>query len=120
MGTLGRKAVWGAALALWVMVPAASASASNKQGKVDRLLQEASSGSPQSVIIRVRPDAKDRVRKSLPKRGGPPDYRFVSTRRAKLHEQENAARPADPDVLSVSADADVTAADSLKKTLAAA
>jgi hypothetical protein len=34
MGTLGRKAVWGAALALWVMVPAASAS-SERHGKVD-------------------------------------------------------------------------------------
>jgi serine protease AprX len=121
MGTLGRKAVWGAALALWVMVPAASASASNKQGKVDRLLQEASSGSPQSVIIRVRPDAKDRVRKSLPKRGrGPTDYRFISALSAELDEQEIAELAADPDVLSVSADADVTATDSLKKTLAAA
>src|SRR5688572_24950169 len=66
MGTLGRKAVWGAALALWVMVPTASASPSDRQGKVDRLLQEPSSGSPRPVIIRVRPDAKDRVRKRLP------------------------------------------------------
>src|SRR4026208_1028457 len=101
MGTLGRKAVWGAALALWVMVPAASASASNKHGKGDRLLQEASSGSPQSGIIRVRPDAKDRVRKRLSKRGrGPTDYRFISALRAELDEQEIAELAADPDVPS--------------------
>ena len=121
MGTLGRKAVWGAALALWVMVPAASASASNRQGKVDRLLQAASSGSPQSVIIRVRPDAKDRVRKSLPNRGrGASDYRFISALSAELDAREIADLAADPDVLSVSADADVSASASLKKTLATA
>ena len=72
MGTLGRKAVWGAALALWVLVPAASASASTASCNVDRLLQAASSGSAAAVIIRVRPDAKDRVRKSLPNRGRGP------------------------------------------------
>ena len=40
MGTLGRKAVWGAALALWVMIPAASTSAASGSGKVDKVLRE--------------------------------------------------------------------------------
>ena len=121
MGTLGRKAVWGAALALWVMVPAASASASNRQGKVDRLLQETSSGSPRAVIIRVRPDAKDRVQRRLPNRGrGPSDHQFISALTAELDRGEIADLASDPDVLSVSADAEVSASASLEKTRAGA
>ena len=53
MGKLGSKAVWGAALALWVMIPAASASASGGSGKLDKLLQEAGP-SAQPVIVRYR------------------------------------------------------------------
>ena len=121
MGTTGRKAVWGVALALWVLVPAASAYASNRQRKVDRLLQEPSSGSPQSVIIRVRPDAKDRVHKKLPNRGrGPSVYRFISALTAELDGREIADLARDPDILSVSADAEVSASASRKKTLASA
>ena len=58
MGTLGRKAVWGAALALWVMIPAASASAASGSGtgKVDKGLREAGR-TAQRVIIRYRADA---------------------------------------------------------------
>lgn len=121
MGTLGRKAVWGAALALWVMIPSASASASNRQGKVDRLLQEASSGSPRSVIIRVRPDARERVQKRLPNRGrGPSEHRFISALTAELDGREIADLSKDPDVLSVSADAEVNASASFKKARATA
>lgn len=92
-----------------------------RQGKVDRLVQEASSGSPQTVIIRVRPDAKDRVRKSLPNHGrGPSEYRFISALTAELDGREIADLAADPDVLSVSADAEVSASASLEETFATA
>ena len=54
---MGSKAVWGAALALWVMIPAASAAASGGSGKLDKLLQQASP-TAQPVIVRYRDDAK--------------------------------------------------------------
>jgi serine protease AprX len=111
MGTLGRKAVWGAALALWVMIPAASASAASGGQKVDKLLQEASSsGSSRRVIIRTRPEASDRVKKRLPnRRSGPAEHRLIAALSADMDAREIAALAKDPDVLSVSTDADVTA-----------
>lgn len=111
MGTLGRKAVWGAALALWVMIPAASASAASGGQKVDRLLQGiTSSESPQRVIIRTRPEAKDRVKKRLPnRRSGPAEHQIIGALSADMNGKEIAALSADPDVLSVSTDAEVTA-----------
>jgi serine protease AprX len=110
MGTLGRKAVWGAALALWVMIPAASASASGGQ-KIDKLLQDASSsGSSRRVIIRTRPEASDRVKKRLPnRRSGPAEHKIITALSADMDAKEIAALAKDPDVLSVSSDADVTA-----------
>jgi len=110
MGTVGRKAVWGAVIALSVLVPAASASASGKLLNVDRLLQDGSSQSPQRVIIRVKPAGKDRVKKKLPNRGrGPVEHKIISALSAELDARQIAALSSDPDVLSVSADADVTA-----------
>ena len=111
MGTLGRKAVWGAALALWVMIPAASASAASGGQKTDRLLQEiTSSGSPRTVIIRTRPGAKDRVKKRLPnRRSGPQEHQIIGGLSADMDSKEIAALSSDPDVLSVSADAEVNA-----------
>jgi serine protease AprX len=110
MGTLGRKAVWGAALALWVMIPAASASAAGGGQKTDRQLRESSSGSPRAVIIRTRPDAQDRVRKRLPnRRSGPMEHKLIRAFSADLDAKEIAALSSDPDVLSVSSDAEVTA-----------
>jgi serine protease AprX len=110
MGTLSRKAVWGAALALWVMIPAASASAASGGQKVDKLLQEASSsGSPRRVIIRTRPEGTDRVKKRLPhRRSGPAEHKLISALSADMDAKEIAALANDPDVLSVSSDADVT------------
>jgi serine protease AprX len=117
MGSLGRKAVWGAAVALWLMVPATSASASDRQGKVDRVLQEASSGSPRPVIIRVRPEAKERIRKLLPRRGrGPVFHRLISAASAQLDAWEIADLASDPDVLSISTDAHVTSSASGSKS----
>ena len=70
MGTLGRKAVWGAALALWVMIPAASASAASGSGKVDKVLREAGA-TAQPVIVRYRDTAKrDDVKHRIERRKG--------------------------------------------------
>ena len=112
MGTLNRKAVWGAALALWMLIPAATVSADNGSGKVDKLLREVASDAPQAVIIRTRPEAKDRVRNRLSKRGRTADHQLISGFGAELTRREIAAAADDPDVLSVSVDADVTASSS--------
>jgi subtilisin family serine protease len=109
MGTLGRKAVWGAALALWVMIPGTTASASSGSGKVDRLLQSGSSGSPQPVIIRTKPGAGASVKNRLPNRGrSPKQHKLIPAFTAVLDGREIAALAHDPDVLSISADADVS------------
>jgi serine protease AprX len=109
MGTLSRKAVWGAALALWVIIPASTASAADGSSKIDKLLQQATSGSPQPVIVRTRPGAKDRVKGKLPNRGrGPAEHKIISGFSAEMDRREIAALKHDPDILSISTDADVT------------
>src|SRR4051812_37151105 len=111
MGTLGRKAVWGAALALGVLLPAAAASASNRSAKIDNLLRQVPAGSStRQVIIRTAPGAVDRVKQKLPHRGnGPTDHSIIPAITAELDDREIAALLSDPDVLSVSADARVHA-----------
>jgi serine protease AprX len=117
MGSLGRKAVWGAALALWVMIPAASASAAGGSGKVDKLLGQVSSGSARQVIVRMRPEAKERVKRTLPRRGrGPVEHSLTGAVSAEMDAREIAALTKDPDVLSVSLDAEVTATANGKKS----
>src|SRR5687767_6129984 len=104
MGTLGRKAVWGAVVALSVLVPAASASASGNLLNVDKLLQGVSSGSPRQIIVRTRPDARDRVKKRLPNRGpGPVEHKLISAFTAAMDAHEIAVLASNPDILSVSA-----------------
>src|SRR5687768_2754085 len=116
MGTLSRKAVWGAALALWVMIPAATATASSGSNKVDKVLQQ-SSGSLRSVIVQTKSGAaKNRVKARLPKRGnGPSEHQLIPAFTMRLDGKEIAALVNDPDVLSVSVDADVTGLASKKK-----
>ena len=117
MGTLGRKAVWGAVVALSVLVPATSASASGRLLNLDRLLQDGSSGSAQRVIIRVRPEARERIGKRLPRRGrGPVFHKVISAASAELDAREIAVLASDPDVLSISTDADVTSSASGSKS----
>jgi serine protease AprX len=111
MGRLSSKAVWGAALALWVLIPGSTAWAKNGSGKIDKLLQEAtSSGEPQQVIIRVKPGLKSSVKERLARRGKRmAEHKLINAVSARLDAQEIKALATDPDVLSVSADADVTA-----------
>jgi serine protease AprX len=100
-----------------MMIPATSASASDRHGKVDRLLQEASSGSPRPVIIQVRPEARERIGKRLPHRGrGPVFHRFISAASAQLDAREIAELASDPDILSISTDVDVTSSASGSKS----
>jgi serine protease AprX len=111
MGTVGRKAVWGAALALWVMIPAASASASSGSGKLDKLLKEAGPAA-QPVIVRYRDDDKrDNVKKQIERRRGRVvgEHRLIKAMTAVLSPADIADLANDSDVLSVSADADVNA-----------
>ena len=109
MGPVGRKAVWGAALTLCVLIPAASASAGPGR-KIDRLLQQAAEGSARQVILRTTADGKERIKKKLSNRG----HRLVvhgiiSAITAELDDREIADLRSDPGVLSVSADARVRA-----------
>jgi serine protease AprX len=110
MGTLGRKAVWGAALALWVMIPAASASAASGSGKLDKVLREAGEGA-QPVIVRYRDDAdRKELKQRIERRRGRVvrEHRLIPAMSAVVSAADIADLAADPDVLSVSFDADVT------------
>src|SRR4051794_31864714 len=111
MGTLGRKAVWGAALALAVLIPAGSASASSGSGKLDKLLKEAGPGA-QQVIIRYRADANvDDIKHRVERHRGRvvSRHKLIAAISAVVNAADIAALLADDDVLSVSADADVSA-----------
>jgi hypothetical protein len=117
MGTLGRKAVWGAALALWVMIPAASASAASGSGKVDKLLREAGD-TARPVIVRYREIAKhDDVKHRIERRKGRViwEHRLIPAMSAIVSAADIADLAADQDVLSVSLDADVTASAGANK-----
>ena len=110
MGTLGRKAVWGAALALWVMIPAASASAGSGSGKLDKVLREAGKGA-QPVIVRYRANAdRKEVKHRIERRRGRVlvEHRLIAAISAVVSATDIADLAADPNVLSVSIDADVT------------
>ena len=113
MGHSGSKAVWGAALALWLLTPSA-AGASSGPGKIDRALQSASSSdTPKQVIIRTKPGAKSSVKHKLARRGmAASEMRLISALGARLDASEVQALAADPDVESVSIDAVVTASAS--------
>ena len=116
MGTLGRKAVWGAALALWVMIPAASASAASGSGtgKVDKVLREAGH-TAQRVIIRYRADAdKSDVKKRIERHKGRvvSEHKLIRAMTAVVSAADIADLANDADVLSVSVDADVMASAS--------
>jgi hypothetical protein len=111
MGQSASKAVWGAAIALSMLIPGTAVRAASGPGKLDKLLKDsARSGSPQQVIIRTRAGAKAAVKNKLSRRGnGPKEHRLIDALSARLSADEIAALSNDADVLSVSADADVIA-----------
>src|SRR5688500_15046811 len=109
MGTLGRKAVWGAALALWVMIPAASAAAASGSGtgKVDKVLREAGD-TAQPVIVRYRDTAKrEDVKHRIERHEGrvTSEHRLIPAMSAVVSAAAVADLAADEDILSVSFDA---------------
>jgi serine protease AprX len=108
MGSLSRKAVWGAALALAILIPSASATAAERSSKLDRQLQEASSDSRRTVIVRVRRGARQRVLERY-RRGHSQEIGLIDAVTTEVKGKELRELTSDPDVLSVSVDADVSA-----------
>jgi serine protease AprX len=96
------------------MIPAASASAASGSGKLDKVLREAGEN-PQPVIVRYRDNAdrKD-VKHWIERRRGRvvSEHRLIPAVSAVVSAADIADLAADPDVLSVSFDADVTASAS--------
>ena len=116
MGALGRKAVWGAALALLVMIPAASAAAANGSGKLDKVLREAGAN-VQRVIVRYREDAKrDDVKRRIEQHRGRvvSEHRLIPAMSAMICAADIADLAADSGILSVSMDVEVRASASAR------
>ena len=116
MGALGKKAVWGAALALWVMIPAASAAAANGSGNLDKVLREAGAN-VQRVIVRYREDAKrDDVRRRIEQHRGRvvSEHRLIPAMSAMISAADIADLAADSGILSVSMDVEVRASASAR------
>ena len=114
MPRVWNKAVWGAAVAIWLLVPASTA-ANGPRGKVDRLLAQQSSDGPRRVIIRTKSGATAGVRARLQTHGDPihSDHQTIDAVAATIHSEDVASLVADPDVESISADARVTASQFL-------
>lgn len=104
------KAVWGAAVAFWLMTPAPCA-ADGGQGKVDRLLAQQSSSGSRRVIIRTKSGSTSVVKARLQSHGDAVhgDHQTIDALSATIHAQDVAALAADPDVESISTDARITA-----------
>jgi serine protease AprX len=105
------KAVWGAAVAMWLMVPAPGAASGKPQGKIDRLLAQQSSDGPRRVIIRTKSGAKGSLKARLQSHGDSVygDHGTIDALSAKIHPHDLSALLNDPDVESISADAPVSA-----------
>jgi serine protease AprX len=107
------KAVWGAALAFWLLIPtpAAADSGRKKPDKVDRYLAEDQSTGPRRVIIRTRRGATSAVKERIRAHGDPvySDHSSIEALGAKVHADDIAALAADPDIESISVDARVRA-----------
>ena len=105
------KAVWGAAIALSVLLPATTAAGPHHRSKIDRLLAQDSSDAPRRVIIRTTSGGKSLVRQKLLNHGDIVygDHPTIDALAARVHAEDLAALANDPDVLSISSDARITA-----------
>jgi serine protease AprX len=105
------KAVWGAAVAFWLMAPPPLAASGNKHAKVDRLLAQQSSSGLRRVIIRTKAGTKASVKTRLQRHGDSVygDHHAIDALSAKIHPHDLPELANDPDVESISADATVTA-----------
>jgi serine protease AprX len=109
MGRVTSKAVWGAAIAFWLLIPVDAAG--ERLGKLDRALRATTtSGESQRVIIRTKAGRTGTVRGKLAKHAGQlAEHRLIDAVTAELSASEIAALAADPDIESISGDHDVNA-----------
>ena len=112
------KAVWGAVLALGLLLPSTGLAA-GQSGKLDKPLQELSSSSGESrdVIIRVKPGRTSAVKDKVDRRSGDAKvHGLIGVISARLSAREIAEFASDPDVEGVSVDAYVSALAGADKT----
>ncbi|HEV3484164.1 MAG TPA: S8 family serine peptidase [Vicinamibacterales bacterium] len=112
MGQISGKAVWTLAALLWLVPSHAAAHGSPDRGKTDSLLSRASSsGGDQRVIIRTKPGAQELVGRKLKARGEHVEklHNLVPVVSARVNPRRLAELAADPDIESISADAEVRA-----------
>ena len=110
------KAVWGAAVAFWLMVPVPAAAQHRPQAnKVDRALSQLRSAGPQRVIVRTRQGAAAHVRGAVEAHGDRvlKNHGLVNGFSARIHAEDIAALASDPDIESISLDAPVSASTDL-------
>jgi serine protease AprX len=108
------KAVWGTVVALALCTPAQAGPQSSRghgSGKLDSALQQTgSSDGLLTVIVTAKPGVKPGVRKRAESHGNKvvKDHDIINAMTVQVDESGLAALAADPDVASVSVDADVS------------
>jgi serine protease AprX len=113
MGSLSRKAVWGAAI-VWLLLPAVGIASQGrgKHGKLDSILAQADrTGGSQRVIIRTKSGSTTTVGQQLQMRGAKlvRKHALVNGFTAVVNADDLAVLAMHPDVESISADVDVRA-----------
>ena len=109
------KAVWGAMVALAICTPAFAASQPGRGGgqstKLDSALVSSASDLRDAVIVTMKPGTKPGVRRRLEAQGGKihKEHQIIDALTVKVDARGLAALAADPDVLHISTDADVSA-----------
>jgi serine protease AprX len=107
------KTVWGAIVALALCTPAHADSHSGRgrgSGKLDSALQQDTSSDGLTVIVTARPGARSGVRTRAEAHGNTvlKDHDIINAVTVRVDERGLAALAADPDVESISMDADVS------------
>src|SRR5262245_26240218 len=101
------------AAAAALLLPTPSLAAGKDRSKLDRALAaEVHSGHPsaQRVIIQTRDDARDGLKRALTAHGDVivAEHPSINALTVELHGEDLSALDADPNVLAVSSDADVS------------
>ena len=97
----------------------APAAAGERRSKLDKVLQDATQRAPrpQRVIIRTKPGSRGALRAMLQQHGDVivADHPSLDALTVTLHGEDLAALQANPNVMSVSTDAEASAKDVAKK-----
>jgi serine protease AprX len=111
MSNPSSKAVWGAVLALGILLPVQALAGPGQSGKLDEALRNlSSSAEAQDVIIRVKPGRKTAVKAKVDRHSGEARvHRLIDAVSARLSAREIGELVNDPDVEGVSVDANVRA-----------